>query len=555
MSLLVWLPLTGDIHNQGLLNVTTSAFGSLTYEDGKIGQAVRIGSGSGTVNKGVEINSNLITNLGTEYSCSVWVKPTGNHTNYEGCIISSGNWNTNTWSFGLNQTNTQVSVMQRGYNNYIACDVPVNTWTHLVSTAKNGVAKLYKNGVYIGSKNIANPELISDANFTRIGNASYTNYFTFNGLISDVRIYNEELSPKQIKLLSQGLVLHYPLSDPYAEGTTNLLPLNSQNFTETGVGAGSYLYNTSIHGSYTLSGYITCRSTDKAWTNPRVTLRIGYSDGTFTVVADSSVIVMDGKERYFSLTATSNTSKTVTSVNGWILDHSSGTTGKDATIRCAQLEMKDHATPYTPSTRNENIIYDVSGYCNNGTINGALTISNNTPKYRFATIFDGNTASIKIPFNDMVKDRNYTISVWTYKSQIGTKTYQTILGGPGGFELEARSGSGTDPLFRIHNWGGGTTPYEFNKWYHFCFVHTDTNSKLYINGELKITGSYNNVPTGNYFIGAWNTATQQNFDGLMSDFRIYTTALSADDILELYNTPVHLTSNGALLTSGELTEV
>ena len=37
-----------------------------------------------------------------------------------------------------------------------------------------------------------------------------------------------------------------------------------------------------------------------------------------------------------------------------------------------------------------NTIYDCSGYCNNGTITGNLTTSDNTPRYDKCTIFNTN---------------------------------------------------------------------------------------------------------------------------------------------------------------------
>lgn len=55
-------------------------------------------------------------------------------------------------------------------------------------------------------------------------------------------------------------------------------------------------------------------------------------------------------------------------------------------------------------------VVDSSGYGNNGVINGNLIINNNTSKYSSSTFFDGNTAAIKIPFNDIIKDKNYTVS-------------------------------------------------------------------------------------------------------------------------------------------------
>jgi len=154
-------------------------------------------------------------------------------------------------------------------------------------------------------------------------------------------------------------------------------------------------------------------------------------------------------------------------------------------------------------------VEDSSGYEHNGTITGTLTLNSNTARYSAATYFNGTDAAIQIPFNDCIKTDDYTVSVWTYKSVIGEKAYQTILGGPSGFELEARSNTSTSPLYRIHNWGGGTTAYDLNKWNLFTFVRTASDSKLYVNGELKLTGTAGNAPpSGNYFIGAWKTATQ-----------------------------------------------
>ena len=71
-----------------------------------------------------------------------------------------------------------------------------------------------------------------------------------------------------------------------------------------------------------------------------------------------------------------------------------------------------------------------------------------------------------------------------------------------------------------------------------------SESKFYINGELKITGSAGTIPSGNYFIGAWQTSTGQNYKGKISDFRLYSTVLSVEDIKMLYNTSASVDKNG-----------
>ena len=64
----------------------------------------------------------------------------------------------------------------------------------------------------------------SNASNTMIGRETYAGgYFSFNGDISDVRIYSHALSPKEVHEIAKGLVLHYPMNDEYAESTTNII--------------------------------------------------------------------------------------------------------------------------------------------------------------------------------------------------------------------------------------------------------------------------------------------------------------------------------------------
>lgn len=64
-------------------------------------------------------------------------------------------------------------------------------------------------------------------------------------------------------------------------------------------------------------------------------------------------------------------------------------------------------------------------------------------------------------------------------------------------------------------------------------VRTTSETKVYLNGELKITGSTGSIPNGNYFVGSWRDATSQNFKGKMCDVRIYNNALSPQEIKEI----------------------
>ena len=149
------------------------------------------------------------------------------------------------------------------------------------------------------------------------------------------------------------------------EGTTNLFPSQYQNakFISGASGntlanaAGSFNISCSTHGTYTLSGYYKLASTDTA-TNPRVTLCAKYSGDTNAtqLVRTVGSQEKDDKWHYFAITGTTNTSKTLTNLSGWIFDYSSAGSGRNIECKCIQLELKDHATYYTPSARANNTI-------------------------------------------------------------------------------------------------------------------------------------------------------------------------------------------------------
>jgi len=209
MALQVWLPLNGTLENKGLSNVTVTNSGATVDNNGKIGKCYNFGNGNAS-SKGISINNNFV-NIGTNRSICAWVRPKGNHYHYSGAIVSSGNWNNSSWTFCLKSDNTGFTGFDRGYKNYYSENIPINTWTHLCVTVEGNVTKFYKNGVYLGMQS-RGTTFSSDAANTMIGRETYASgYFSFNGDINDVRIYDHCLSPKEVKEISKGLILHYKL--------------------------------------------------------------------------------------------------------------------------------------------------------------------------------------------------------------------------------------------------------------------------------------------------------------------------------------------------------
>lgn len=93
-----------------------------------------------------------------------------------------------------------------------------------------------------------------------------------------------------------------------------------------------------------------------------------------------------------------------------------------------------------------------------------------------------------------------------------------------------------------------------NSWHHFAVTGDGTTVKLYIDGVFKANAATYKAITGtDLILNGWNTANDYDFNGTLSDFRLYATVLSADDILQLYNTPISLNKH-SLITNGEYIE-
>ena len=97
-------------------------------------------------------------------------------------------------------------------------------------------------------------------------------------------------------------------------------------------------------------------------------------------------------------------------------------------------------------------------------------------------------------------------------------------------------------------------------WHHYSFVFDGINIKVYKDGALTNLGKIfsSTKPLRIFkkiFIGlSVAGGTWRQTSAYWSDFRVYTTALSAEDIKELYDTPISITNNGSLMTQGEVIE-
>ena len=101
-----------------------------------------------------------------------------------------------------------------------------------------------------------------------------------------------------------------------------------------------------------------------------------------------------------------------------------------------------------------------------------------------------------------------------------------------------------------------------NTWYMITYVFNSGSVYWYLNGTRKgditkyttlnyINADMEYLALGNSYSGTqWNT----NFCGWISDFRMFTTVLSADDVKALYQNSASITSTGQVMLAGEVIE-
>ena len=593
MALRVWLPLNGSLENKGISDFGITPIGTVTYDNnGKIGKSFISGGTSQTTN-GINIDSNLLSILGTQCSIAIWVKPLGNHVHYNGTFISSGDWNKQRWAFGVSQDNSKVDVLCGSHNNYISCSVPVNVWTHLVSIFNNGVCTLYKNGEYIGQLT-GQAAFVSDASNTCIGRETYAGgYFGFNGRINDVRIYDHALSAKEVKEISQGLILHYKLDNPYMEGTTNLITtedcLSSTCYNgatnKYGYGTSTDMYKTVgefngkkctklymgtngnscypyiyINNMYTSDGsnqpeyktlsfdYYTTISTSIS------PYKLGSGNGTATYIVKNSsiktgtgtnaVVIPVEQNTWNHIEITFHGTTPANAEWGYIQNqpaHTSSTTNYWLFANM-QLESKDHATGYAGvgGSRVEGAVKDSSGYENDGIIGGSLSISTDSARYNCSTKFIKGASRIQAINPSFITTG--TASIWVKIESIGSSGWLPCTGQSGSYYFLATS-AGTGNFYN-DNVGSGTIKY-------YCDgvqVTAPTNLKTGWH-HIAITGINLSTWTVMYINSyGGQSATTWNSTCYYSDFRLYNTILSADDVKALYQIPTSIDNLGNLHT-------
>ena len=554
MSLQVWLPLNGDLHDQGLSNITVTNSNATIDNSGKIGKCYDFnGSNSKLIGT---LPSTVIDNTTPIGSIAFWVRFDSfpNSSSWYNLVSIGSGEGYATTVFGIfmeysNYINISINGSTSGENIYTH-SLSTNTWYHLCTTYDGTTVKLYINGSEVLSKTATKRTRTSASNIFIGG----TNSYWLDGKINDVRIYNHSLSAEEVYQISKGLVLHCTLSDPYVEGTTNLsnqggcsgwnnsgTALRNSNdttipntpetkcvsITQTSDGQSAIMFGTTNQNvpSKTLTASVWFWWTgnyDGSSVTPYI--RSSSNDanlGNLEYNSNSNFTTWP-KNTWIKLTKTFTTDSSITTV--YFCAYTSKTYQEFA-FSGWQIEEKDHATPYINGTRSQGIVYDSSGYCYNGSIGGTLEINNNTPRYNYCTNLKTLNDYIELPTSITPSLTTCSVSFWIlidgkgqsgwvpFGGQTEYEYFMATSGGTGAF-YHSNIGSATKTIYR--DGIVATNPLNDGKWHHYVMTGLDlhTWTKLYFN---------------NYYHSTWH------FRGKISDLRIYNTILTQTDITNLYS--------------------
>lgn len=187
----------------------------------------------------------------------------------------------------------------------------------------------------------------------------------------------------------------------------------------------------------------------------------------------------------------------------------------------------------------------------NGLAQGGLAYS--TGKSGNTFDFNGTTANVLFPSGTFDFPSDFSISMWVNydvvrSSQIFIANFTISGSNVRGFFVESTSAS---LRFRGYNNAsvdafyvqkGSYTP-STGVWYHYVFVHKNNDNRIYENGVLLAIDTLGNTHCAyaatNYPMIGLNkydaTTTQEPFDGKIDETYIWTRALTASEVTELYN--------------------
>lgn len=599
MSLQVWLPLNGDLHNQGLskINLTTTPTFSTP---GKISQSClnsqvgwfavpeMVGKKQMSFAYWVKLNSGTTTNWLDPFS---WYSTDGstNHRSRQEFYYYNTNGNTEAMTTGVwyyNQSNSGLTQRKIGQ------------WYHYAFTINyaTGITQFFIDGqLWKTTTNADTTHYVKGD-----GSAFLLRESALDCQINDFRLYDHILSVKEVEEISRGLVLHYKLNQGIAVNSSNLIPnslnmpLGSANastgtwrvagtnnmdrsrvaISDTPDGNGYGFQNSGIQTANDGSCYGIDSFPTEANTIYTISMWARIISGTegyagFNIYGSTMISGFDEIQKNYRVTKLSS--------NGEWTKCSLTFLTNSATTRNIYIGITTGNTEVTTQMCNvhlekstlidQNIIHDISGYNNNGDITKAVFTSV-TKRYNNALVLNGttvdNSSNTKIGaaylrgFLSLASPSALTVSWWGKNDAYGRGgIFQTTVNADPSecTDYNTTAIANWDTTFRVYN---GSTAVNFfsnfvkdSNWHYHTITYDGAYVKYFCDGVQKVNSALTGtLPSFNGFCMGLGKAggVYRQIKQSIVDLRIYVTALSENQILELYNTSVTIDNKGNVYT-------
>lgn len=575
MALQAWWPLSGILDDYSMNNYTLTNNGSQINDNGKIGKCYVLNGNS----QSLSINNQNISNIfkpKKSFSISVWVYFTG--SDYQDNPICS---------IGLAGADTHLHLVRRNgillVNHYsddfnTGVTLSNNTWYHLTYTFDG---KTRKQQVYINDilkESTRTGDLNVNSTVFYIGQySSYNSQARFN----DFRIYDHILSKKEIKEITKAKIMHYSFNSSDEEQTTNLYTNKNQitasmvtptwindhcvEFQSAGGTSGLHFNDKLLvtgGKTYTLSfklqkinGTLICmRGHIDAAKFTNISYKINNIEQSKAF--SSAVNLQDTYDIYkFEITYLASSTATNFYYN-WLQPNFSNDTKVTVRIFDIQFEEKNHSTPFTSNSRN-GLICDMSGYRNHILVNSsqAPIWDKESPIGSGSYKFDS-SKNMNITENTLkLLSNQCTVSLWFKK--FDNEHYQGVFQfNPNrimrlmGFENGKMR---FHPLGLTNNSPYIEFDYNINQWYNIVMIVDNLNASLYIDGiqkgSITLTQNISALTPQGIIIGRDQNDSSRVFNGLITDVRVYSSALSQEDVIELYKLKGSVANNGKLFVN------
>lgn len=588
MSLLVWLPLNGDLRNNGLAGgITVTNSGATVNAAGKIGKCYEFPKTADGKLTYPRVTSGNVA----EFSVAGWINLNSGYGTNNGFHLI--NWGLSYGRICFSKDGRAVRVLMTdgdsgataGYASVMtASQVSAGIWYHVAVCFDNGDLRIYINGELDNqvTTTISTVKVTAASVIIGLFGSEYG-----SGKLNDYRFYDHALSDREVKELAKGLVAHWKLDE-----NINVLN-NAYNYPtfDTSVAAGgwyhwgrsghqgSYAQNTDkqyiYNKSQTYSHMISNGASASAGANYLVYQNPAFEGGYRSLQCickevngaqiDESIFYPAWNARDGGVAPNKWTSITPLGDGFYLCKcegiHQNGSNdliGFDVTVGntvyISEAYCEDDREVCSDIFWQDEIgtTHDSSGYCHDGTLSPTPpTFDSDSARYSGCMKFSSNY--IHCGQSNLYPTDEISVCWWGYMD--GWSSYGRAISctESGGWNFEPSSGK---IRFVVYKNGVGyghvlsetTLSSMASGWHFFVGTFDGYVLKIYIDGEyenvstdasptVKAAIMYRaNVPI---YIGCEANGANPSspyFNGKLSDIRIYATALSAEDIKELYNT-------------------